>query len=223
MSNDLSAAFAKTDRNKVHRIPDRARYDRETIYRIVDEALICHVGFVDGEQPFVIPTIHARQGDRLILHGAKASRLLKWISLGHPICVTVTLLDGLVMARSVFHHSMNYRSAVMFGRGSLIEQEAEKMAAMQALVEHVARGRWEESRQPNRRELKATKVVAMSIDSATAKVRTGPPVDDDEDYELPYWAGILPIKQQVEGFHDDPKLTQGIEVPDNIRFYSRPV
>ncbi len=213
--------FENLPRNKVRRVPERAHYDKATIYQIVDEALICHVGFVQEGQPFVIPTIHARVDDRLILHGAKASRLLKHVEQGHEICVTITLLDGLVMARSVFHHSMNYRSVLLFGKGHVVNDKQEKLGYMEALTEHIMPGRWDDARRPNEKELKATTLVVLTIDSASAKVRTGPPVDDEEDYQLPVWAGVLPISQQVMEPIDDPGLEHVIPVPEYIRKYHR--
>ncbi len=208
--------FPITELNRVRRIPERGQYDRDTVYQIVDQALYCHVGFVQDNRPFVIPTIHARLGDTLVFHGAKASRLLKQIRAGNPICVAITLLDGLVLARSVFNHSMNYRSVVLFGTGRAIEADDEKLQALQALTEHIAQGRWDDARKPNQRELNATAVVVMSIESASVKIRTGLPSDDEEDYELPIWAGVLPIQQQALKPVNDPRLGDGITVPEYI-------
>ena len=205
--------FARTERNKAKRLPQRAQYDKETIYRIVDAAPISHVGFTQEDQPVVIPMLHARVGDTLYFHGAPASRLLKLISVGHPMCVAFTVLDGLVLARSVFHHSVNYRSAVIFGTGQLVESDAEKLAALEALTEHIAPGRWTDARQPNRKELDATSVMALRIESASAKIRTGPPSDDAEDYALPVWAGVVPLQLRALNPIDDPKLSAGIEAP----------
>lgn len=205
--------FPQTDLNRVRRIPQRGAYDKETIYGIIDAAPICHVGFVDGGQPVVIPTIHARRDDRLFLHGAPASRMLKHIQSGAPLCVAITILDGLVLARSVFHHSMNYRSVVLFGRGRLLEDDEEKLAALETITEHVLPGRWADARQPNRRELQATSVVEIVIEQASAKVRTGPPGDDEEDYALPVWAGVLPVKLAYGDPVPDPLLAEGIEPP----------
>jgi len=213
--------FEQEQRNRVRRIPERGHYDKETIYAIVDEALICHVAFAVDGQPFVVPTIHARMGDELILHGAKASRLLKHIEAGHPVSVAITLLDGLVMARSVFHSSMNYRSAVLFGTGRVLASAGEKLAALEALTEHLARGRWQDARQPTALELNATTVVAIAIDSASAKVRVGPPNDDAEDYALPIWAGVLPVQQQAGAPLPDPKLASGIAAPEYLGDYRR--
>jgi nitroimidazol reductase NimA-like FMN-containing flavoprotein (pyridoxamine 5'-phosphate oxidase superfamily) len=208
--------FEKTPRNNVRRMPERGDYDTETIYAIVDEAKICHVGFAIDNQPFVIPTIHARYEDKLYLHGAKASRLLKHIAAGNPICVTITLLDGLVLARSVFHHSMNYRSVVLFGTGKIVEDDEAKMCALEVLTNHVVDGRWDDARKPTPKELNATTVVEMSLESASAKVRVGPPGDEDEDYALPVWAGVLPLRQQAMDVIQDPKLSEGIPVPEYI-------
>ena len=213
--------FPVTPRNQVKRVPQRGAYDQETIYGIIDEALICHVGFVQDGQPYVIPTIHARWDDRLILHGAPASRLLKHVQAGLEVCVAITLLDGLVLARSVFHHSMNYRSVVLFGKGVLLEDEEEKMNALETLTEHLIQGRWQDARRPNAAEMKATIVVAVPIDSASAKIRIGPPGDDEEDYALPIWAGVLPIEQRFAPPQDDPKLAPGIPVPNYVRDYRR--
>jgi uncharacterized protein len=208
-----TASFPKTKRNTVKRLPKRGEYDRATIYPIIDAALICHVGFVADGQPYVIPTIHARREDTLILHGSTASRLLKQMGSGAPLCITITHLDGLVLARSTFHSSMNYRSAVVFGRGRLLEGEAEKLAALELLTEHLMPGRWADTRQPTVPELKGTSVVAVEIESASAKIRTGPPADDEEDYALPIWAGVLPIQQQWGSPLNDPRLNVGIELP----------
>lgn len=215
------AAFDKTDLNRVRRLPARGHYDRATIDAIVDEGLICHVAFVDGGQPFVIPTIHARMGDVIVLHGAPASRMIKHIAAGNPVAIAVTLLDGLVLARSVFHSSMNYRSAVLFGRGRLLDDDGEKLAALAAISEHLMRGRWADARQPTQKELDATLVVAVPIDSASAKVRTGPPGDDEEDYALPIWAGVLPFQLQAQTPIADARLAAEIEVPEYVTRYAR--
>ena len=213
--------FIRTDRNRIKRLPKRGHYDRETIHRILDEALICHVAFVVKKQPYVIPINFARVEDRIILHGAKASRLLKHIESGHPICVEATIVDGLVLARSVFHHSMNYRSVVVFGKGRLIEDQQEKLAALQAVTEHLIPGRWQEARLPNRKELNVTSVVSIDIDEASAKVRVGPPVDEQEDYALPVWAGILPLQElPLAPIHDELQSAE-IPLPEYVSQYSR--
>lgn len=208
-----------TDQNRVRRVPKRGRYDQETVFAILDAGLICHVGLVEGEQPVVIPTIHARDGESLLLHGATTSRLIQYAQSGRPLCVTVTHLDGLVLARSVFHHSMNYRSAVLFGRGHLIEGDEAKMAALERFTEKLIPGRWAEARLPNDAEMKATAVVAIPIDMASAKIRTGAPGDDAEDIALPIWAGIVPITQQMHPPVDAPDLPDGIPVPDYVTRY----
>ena len=213
--------FEKTPQTRVRRMPERGHYDSATIYPIIDEALYCNVGFIDDGLPFVIPTIHARLGDQIILHGAKASRMLKRMGSGKPICVTVTLLDGLVIARSTFDSSMNYRSAVLFGTGQLIEDAAEKLRALEALTEHLIRGRWVDSRQPHQKEMDATAVVAMTIENASAKIRSGPPHDEAEDYASPFWAGVIPIQQHYLAPIDDPELRAGIAVPENVKHYQR--
>jgi uncharacterized protein len=185
------------DRLRVKREPQRAVYDRETIAAILDEALICHLGFeVDG-QPYVIPTLHARIGDVLYVHGSAASRMLRHAAGGAPVCVTVTLLDGLVLARSVFNHSVNYRSAIVFGRATVVEDE-EKLTALRALTEQLAPGRWDEARQPTATELKATWILSLPLDEASAKVRTGPEEDEPEDLDLQVWAGVVPVHLAAE-------------------------
>ena len=214
-----AGTFERTKRNRVVRMPERGQYDRESVYGIIDEALLCHVGFAPEGQPFVIPTLHARLGDKLLLHGATTSRLLKHVQAGHPVCVTMTILDGLVLARSSFHHSVNYRSVVLFGQGTLITDPDEKMAALAAFTDRMMPGRWDDAREPNRKEFKATSVVAIPIDSASAKVRVGPPKDDAEDMDLPVWAGVVPIRQVVGELQPAPDLREGIEVPGYIKAY----
>jgi uncharacterized protein len=214
-------SFPKTDRNRIKRLPKRGYYDRETIYKILDEALICHVGFAENNQPYIIPINFARIGDTIVLHGAKASRLLKHIEAGHPVCVEVTLVDGLVLARSVFHHSVNFRSVVLFGTGRLVEDDQEKMAALEAITEHLIPGRWSEARLPNRKEMNATSVVSINIEQASAKVRSGPPGDEEEDYALPIWAGVLPMQEMPLSPVRDELMKQDISVPKYIAKYSR--
>lgn len=208
-------------RHTVRRLAERADYDRETVYRIIDEALICHVGIADGEQPFVIPTLHARDGDRLLFHGLKGGRLLKHIQAGREICVAITLVDGIVLARSAFHHSMGFRSAVLFGTGALIEDDTEKLAALRAFSEHIVPGRWDDVRAPNDKELRMTSVVALSIADASAKIRNNHPSDDDEDYALPIWAGHIPLELTASEPVDDPKLRSGLAAPAYTRGYRR--
>lgn len=213
--------FTKTAKNRIKRLPKRGQYDRETIYRILDEALICHVGFVQNDQPFVIPINFARVDDTIVLHGAKASRLLKHIAAGQPVCVEATVVDGLVLARSVFHHSVNYRSVILFGTGRAVDEEHEKLAALKAITDHLIPGRWQETRLPNRKEMNGTRVVSIKIEEASAKVRVGPPVDDQEDYALPVWAGILPLHESALTPMPDERLPENIPLPGYIAGYSR--
>jgi nitroimidazol reductase NimA-like FMN-containing flavoprotein (pyridoxamine 5'-phosphate oxidase superfamily) len=213
--------FPMDAQNKIKRLPERGHYDRKTIYRILDEALICHVGFVVDHRPFVIPINFARMGDTIVLHGAKASRLLKHIEAGHPVCIEAMLVDGLVLARSVFHHSLNYRSVVIFGTGKAVQDDAEKLAALEAITEHLIPGRWQEARRPTPKEMNATSVVSIKIDLASAKVRSGPPVDDEEDYALPVWAGVLPLRETALTPLRDERMTQEIPEPEYVANYSR--
>lgn len=212
--------FKKSAQNRLKRLPRRGSYDHETINAILDEGLICHVGFVHEGEPVVIPTLYARDGDSLLLHGSRVGRLLNQLD-GGRFCVTVTLVDGLVLARSAFHHSMNYRSAVLFGRGEAITNRAEKMAALERLSEHIVPGRWKEARPPNTKELAATTVIRMTIESASAKIRTGPPVDNEEDYSLPVWAGVLPMSQETQPPIADERLAAGVSVPKYVTGYRR--
>jgi nitroimidazol reductase NimA-like FMN-containing flavoprotein (pyridoxamine 5'-phosphate oxidase superfamily) len=182
---------------QVKRLPERGHYDRATIDAILDEALVCHLGFVVDDQPYVIPTLHARVGDTLYLHGSAASRTLRHLAGGPRVCVTVTLLDGLVLARSVFHHSMNYRSVVLLGTATLVPDD-EKRDALHAITEQLAPGRWDEARQPTAKELKGTSILRLQIEEASAKIRSGPPSDDPEDEELPVWAGVVPVHLAAE-------------------------
>jgi uncharacterized protein len=210
-----------TDRTKVKRLPARGAYDRETIYPILDEGFICHVGFAIEGQPYVIPTGYARIGDELYIHGSSASRMLRNLSQGVDVCVTVTLVDGLVLARSAFHHSINYRSVVILGKAVLVGDPEEKGKALEAFTEHVIPGRWPEIRWPSELEMKATSVLKLPIDEASAKVRTGGPKDDDEDYEMSVWAGVLPLTVTPGEPIPDDVLPADIEVPDHVTRYSR--
>ncbi|MBD2312709.1 pyridoxamine 5'-phosphate oxidase family protein [Desertifilum sp. FACHB-1129] len=210
-----------TQRTQIRRIPQRGDYDRETIDRILDEGLICHVGFVVDGQPFVIPTSYGRMGDCLYIHGSPASRMLRSLSGGIEVCVTVTLLDGLVLARSAFHHSMNYRSVVLFGTATLVQDFEDKQAALKAFTEHIIPGRWAEVRSPNRAEVQGTTVLSLPLHEASAKVRTGPPIDDEADYNIPVWAGVLPLELQTTAPIADPQLTSEMPIPEYIRGYSR--
>ncbi len=211
--------FPIDDRNRLRRKPARGSFDRDIIYPIIDEAPICHVGFAENGQPFVIPTLHARHDDTLILHGAKASRLLKHIEAGHPVCVAFTLLDGIVLARSAFSSSVNYRSAVVFGAGRIIDAEDEKMHALELVTNHIVPGRWSEARIPTPKEMHATSVVSITIEQASAKVRSGPPGDEEEDYALPIWAGVLPLATWVGDPVPDPRLAEGIPTPESVGRY----
>jgi hypothetical protein len=215
------AEFTPTERTQVHRLPKRGVYNREAVYGILDEGLVCHVGFVADGKPVVIPTGYGRHGDMLYVHGSPASRMFRALGAGADVCVTVTLVDGLVLARSAFHHSMNYRSVVIFGRATLLEDPAAKREALQAFTEHVAPDRWQEIRQPSVKELQATTVLAIPLHEVSAKVRTGPPLDDEEDYALPVWAGVLPFNLATGSPLPDDRLPAGIEVPEYVRQYSR--
>lgn len=213
--------FTPTDRASVRRLPQRGSYDRALVYQILDEGFVCHVGFVADGQPFVIPTAYGRVGDTLYLHGAKASRMLKALAAGAQACVTVTLVDGLVLARSAFHHSMNYRSVVVFGRASAVEDPREKLDAMRAFSEHLIPGRWSEVRQPNERELAATLVLALPLAEVSAKVRAGAPVDDEEDLTLPVWAGELPLRLVAREPVRDPLVNGETPPSDSVAAYAR--
>jgi nitroimidazol reductase NimA-like FMN-containing flavoprotein (pyridoxamine 5'-phosphate oxidase superfamily) len=218
----VSATYEATPRTTLRRLPARGSYERGTVHAILDEALIAHLGFaMDDGQPFVIPTIHARIGDVVYVHGSAASRMLRRLSAGVPVCLTVTLLDGLVMARSAFHHSMNYRSVVALGLATLVTEDAEKAQALEAIVEHVARGRSKEVREPSALELKATSVLRLPLDECSAKVRTGGPSDDDEDYALPVWAGVIPLRLTPFAPEPDEKLAEGIAPSRVITRWSR--
>jgi len=209
-----------TPRTEVRRLPERAAYDRDAINAIVDEALICHLGFVVEGSPFVIPTIHARVDDTLYFHGSPASRMLRLMKMGMEVSVAVTLLDGLVVARTPFHQSLNYRSVVVFGEARLVDDLDEKMAALKAVTDHVTPGRWEDSRPPTDTEVRATLVLALPLDEASAKVRTGPPVDEEEDLALPHWAGVVPMSL-VPG---EPIPAEGVDwsAPGYLADYQRP-
>jgi len=205
----------------VVREADRAVYDRDAAYRILDEAFLCHVGFVVDGQPFVIPTSYGRKDDSLYIHGSAASRMLRNLKDAVPVCITVTLLDGLVFARSIFNHSMNYRSVVILGKATLVDNPEEKIEALHALSEHILPGRWDDSRQPNERELKATSILRVPIEEFSAKVRMGPPIDDESDYAFPTWAGVVPLEMTAGAPIDDPMLDPGRVVPAYARHYLR--
>ncbi len=208
-----------TPRTRVVREPQRAIYDREAVNQILDEAFLCHVGFVADGQPYVIPTSYGRDGDVLYIHGSAASRMLRNLEQGVPVCITVTLVDGLVLARSVFNHSMNYRSVVILGTATLVDDPAEKLAALRALSEHILPQRWNDSRFPNEKELKATSVLRLPISEFSAKVRVGPPVDDEEDYSFRTWAGVIPLEMKSGTPIRDERCAQ--ELPAYLKNYSR--
>jgi uncharacterized protein len=212
--------YQQTERTRVRRLPERAAYDRATVHAILDEGFICHVGFVADGQPYVIPTGYARVGDTLYLHGSTGSRL--GLRPGMDVCVTVTLLDGLVLARSAFHHSMNYRSVMAVGRTRPVHDPQEKEAALRALVDHIVPGRSDAVRGGDRRELAATAVLALPLAEVSAKLRTGPPKDDDPDYDLPIWAGVLPLQLAPGDPAPDPDLDPAIPVPGHVASWSRP-
>ena len=212
---------APSTRTRVRRVPNRADYSRSTIDAILDEALIAHLGFAVDGQPYVIPTLHARVGEVVYVHGSSASRAIRGLTGGLSACLTVTLLDGLVLARSAFHHSMNYRSVVVLGEARPVEGPGERLRALEAFTERLVPGRWGEVRPPTPQELKGTRVLAFDLDEASAKVRTGPPVDDDEDYERDVWAGVIPLALVAGPPAPDPKLTPGIEPSHAVRSWGR--
>ncbi len=209
-------------RSTVRRLPARASYDREQIRAILAEGFFCHIGFQIDGQPFVIPTLYAPLGDRLYLHGSPASRMLRTLREGIEMCVSVTLVDGLVIARSAFHHSVNYRSVVVFGRAREVTDAEEKIAALRAIVEQVVPGRWNDARRPNLKEFHGTTVLSLPLDEASAKVRTGGPADDEEDYALPVWAGVIPLRLVPDAPVPDARLSPDTAVPDYLRAYARP-
>jgi nitroimidazol reductase NimA-like FMN-containing flavoprotein (pyridoxamine 5'-phosphate oxidase superfamily) len=213
--------FTPTERTTVRRLAKRGSYDRALVYSILDEALYCHVGFIAGGRPVVIPTIHVRIDDRLYVHGSAASHMLRSLRDGVEACVTVTLMDGLVLARSAFHHSMNYRSVMIFGTAMEVVEREEKLAAFEKLVEHVVHGRAAEIRGPNDREMRQTLLLALPLEEVSAKVRTGPPIDDEEDYAMSVWAGVLPLTITPGAPIADPRLPDGTPVPEHVKEYKR--
>jgi hypothetical protein len=217
----MSETSTSTPRTRVIREPHRGAYDRETAYQILDEGFICHVGFEVNGQPFVIPTSYGRSGDNLYIHGSAASRMLRTLDHGVPVCVTVTLLDGLVLARSVFNHSMNYRSVVVLGKATAVDDHAEKVEALRLLSEHILPGRWADSRQPNDKELKATTVLKLPIAEFSAKVRSGPPIDDEEDYAFATWAGVVPLAMAAQPCVPDERCDPKLPVPHYASAYTR--
>ncbi len=217
----MSEPQIPTPRTRVVREPHRGIYDRETAYRILDEGFLCHVGFTVDGQPFVIPTSYGRKDSSLYIHGSAASRMLRQMKDGVQICVTVTLLEGLVLARSIFNHSMNYRSVVILGKATLVDDPAEKLEALRILSEHIIPGRWDDVRQPNDHELKATSVLRLPIEEFSAKVRLGPAIDDEEDYSFPTWAGVVPLEMKLGAPIPDERLDPTRKVPAYVQNYSR--
>jgi len=213
--------FPVTDRTRVIREANRAVYDRDAIYKILDEGFVCHAGFAAEGQPFVIPTMYARVGDSLYFHGSAASRMLRGASSGTPVCITVTLLDGLVLARSVFNHSMNYRSVVALGQATLVEDPVEKLAALEAFTQKLIPGRWNDARQPNEQELKATSILKLPLIEVSGKVRTGDVEDDAEDYALQVWAGVIPLRLIADPPIGDARCDKSIPTPAYADNYKR--
>jgi len=216
-SNELPV----TPKTKLSRRPERGSYDRAVINRILDEGFICHVGFVLDGQPFVIPTGYGRHGDHIYFHGSAASRMLRNVSQGIPVCLTVTLVDGLVLARSIYHHSMNYRSVLVLGTATHLTDSEKKADALRVVAENIIRGRWTEARPPTEEELKATAVMELPITEASAKIRSGPPLDDEPDYDLPVWAGVLPFVTRPAEPIADPRMRMPFDLPESVRRYSR--
>ena len=207
-----------SERTTIHRLPERGRYDDDTIHAILDEAMICHVGFATDDGPVVIPTIHARIGSTLYLHGSHAAGIMR-TTIGEPVCIEATIVDGIVAARSLFNHSLNYRSVVAFGTARLVDDPEEREAAFEAITEHMLPGRWDEARHPSDKEDRSTRVVAVDIEEASAKVRTGPPGDSAEDVATDVWAGVIPIATIAEAPEPAPDLRDGIDVPPSISSY----
>jgi len=217
----VSEDFTPTGRTRVVREPQRGVYDRETIFKILDEGMVCHIGFSPDGQPFVIPTLYARVGDAIYFHGSAASRMLRGVEGGTNVCLTVTLTDGIVLARSVFNHSMNYRSVVALGKATLVEAPQEKLEALRAFTEKILPGRWKDARQPNEKELKATSILRLPLSEVSAKVRIGPPEDDEPDYALPVWAGVIPLRVVASAPIRDEKCDLGIPLPSYAAHYTR--
>jgi nitroimidazol reductase NimA-like FMN-containing flavoprotein (pyridoxamine 5'-phosphate oxidase superfamily) len=223
MSRRSATAGPPTDRVRLRRKRDRGAYGREVIDAILDEGLVAHLGIAEADgQPLVIPTLHARRGDIVYCHGSAASRTLRRLAGGAPACLTVTLLDGLVLARAAMHHSANYRSAMLLGRATVVEEPGEKLQALEAIVEHIVPGRWREVRPPTAAELTATSVLALPIEEASAKIRTGPPLDDEPDYALGAWAGVIPLASRALAPEPDPRLRAGLAPPAHVSGYARP-
>ncbi|HSY33000.1 MAG TPA: pyridoxamine 5'-phosphate oxidase family protein [Verrucomicrobiae bacterium] len=217
----MPETFSPTERTRIVREPHRGSFDRETIYKILDEGFVCHVGFTMDAQPYVIPTMFARVGDAIYFHGSAASRMLRGLSGGLAVCVTVTLIDGLVLARSVFNHSMNYRSVVALGTATLVSEAEEKIAALRAFTEKILPGRWDDARQPNEKELKATSILRLALSEVSAKLRTGDVQDDEEDYVLPVWAGVLPIRLTASEPIRDGRCDARLAVPAAVANFDK--
>ncbi|HEV2426519.1 MAG TPA: pyridoxamine 5'-phosphate oxidase family protein [Terriglobia bacterium] len=215
------STYTPTERTQVKRLPKRGLYDKAQVHAILDEGYVCHVGFAIEGQPYVLPTLYTRAGDRIYFHGSTASRMLRSAGDGVPVCLTVTLVDGFVLARSAFHHSMNYRSVVVLGSARLVTDNSEKREALRRFTNHIVPGRWEEVRQPSDQELKATSVLALDLHEVSAKVRTGPPVDDEEDYNLPIWGGVVPLEMQFGEPVADGRLLPGVSPIDSNRLKRR--
>jgi nitroimidazol reductase NimA-like FMN-containing flavoprotein (pyridoxamine 5'-phosphate oxidase superfamily) len=214
---DQMEKYNQTDRTQLRRLPKRGSYDKQLVHSILDEGYLCHVGFTVDGQPYVIPTLYVRQGDEIYIHGSAASRMLNTLDDGVNVCLTVTLVDGFVLARSAFHHSMNYRSVVVLGKARLVSDPAEKRDALHRFTNHMVQGRWEEVRQPTEQELKATTVLVLKLDEVSAKVRTGSPLDDEEDYSLPVWAGVVPVRTALGTPIPDARVLSGIKTFDAAR------
>ncbi len=212
--------FTPTERSRARRVHERAHYDRETLYALLDAAPVCHLGYVIDGQPFVTPTFQWREGAHVYFHGSSASRMLRTVQKGLPVCLTVTLWDGLVLARSGFHCSVNYRSAMLFGTATAVTDDAEKTARLKAFIEGLVPGRWDDMREPNSQEMKATTVCALEVEEASVKIRTGPPKDDEEDYTLDCWAGVIPIRQVPGQPVPDPRLKADVRMPAYVRDWS---
>lgn len=217
----MNEVIKTTKKTKIKRLPKRGNFDRKVIYKILDEGFVCHVGFSIDNQPFVLPTAYARVDDQLLIHGSAASRMMKSMALEINVCVAVTLVDGLVLARSAFHHSMNYRSVVVFGKAEVIRDEGEKARALQAFTQHIIPHRWSEVRPPNKKELKGTMILSLALDEASAKIRSGDPVDDEEDYAMDVWAGVIPLEVSTKEPIADARLRDGVKIPPHISNYNR--
>ena len=217
----MKETITQTERTRLRRLPKRGAFDRKTVYSILDESFICHIGFIVDAQPYVIPTAFGRVDDVLYIHGSSASRMLRTLSGGVEMCFTSTLIDGLVLARSAFHHSINYRSVVILGKATLVNDSSEKDKALESITEHIVPGRWTDVRWPNELELKATTVMKLPIDEASAKIRTGGPVDDEEDYDMDVWAGVLPLSLDTGAAVPDERIKPKVGLPNYISEYKR--